>query len=241
MSPDRYLAELAGFLESLTAVARQPDDVLSRPVPACPGWTLEQLFGHLGSIERWAAAVVDGGQYVEEASPPATGAAAWFVEGTAPFFETMTGLDPAAPCWNFGPPPRTAGFWLRRQAHEHAIHLIDASRASGRAAPVPAADFMLDGVDEVLTMFTPRQMRLERMQPPKQAVAFHVPGVDGVGFDERSAGHWTVGGGPAAASLTAPVADMYLGLWGRASLQDTAIIDGDADLALRVLRGPLTP
>jgi uncharacterized protein (TIGR03083 family) len=236
MSPKRYLAALAGSLDSLSALARQSDDVLSRSVPACPGWTLEQLFGHVGSIERWAAAVVLGGKNVEEPAPPTSGASEWFLEGTAPFFETMAALDPDAPCWNFGPPPRTAGFWLRRQAHEHAIHLFDASQASGRAAPDLGADFMLDGVDEVLAMFTPRQLRLERMQPPEKAVSFHVPGAGNL-----SAGNWTVGPGDAAASVTAPVTDMYLGLWGRSNLEGTADIAGDAALALRVLRGPLTP
>ena len=231
MSPERYLAELAGLLDNLSTLARQSDDVLSRSVPACPGWTLEQLFGHLGSIERWAAAVVLGGKYVEEPAPPTLGAAAWFLDGTAPFLETLAALDPDAPCWNFGPPPRTAGFWLRRQAHEHAIHLIDASQASGVAAPDLREDLMLDGVDEVLTMFTPRQVRLERMQQPEQAVSFHVPG----------AGSWTVGAGPAAASVTAPLPDMYLGLWGRSSLEATSVIAGDVALALRVIRGPLTP
>ncbi|KQR68541.1 hypothetical protein ASF98_07805 [Arthrobacter sp. Leaf337] len=236
MSPDRYLAELARFLERLTELARQPDDVLSRPVPACPGWTLEQLFGHLGSIERWAAAVVRGGKYVEEPAPPATGAAAWFIEGAEPFLATMTSVDPGAQCWNFGPPPRTAGFWLRRQAHEHAIHLIDACQASGRAAPALSEDFMIDGVAEVLAMFTPRQVRLGRMRPQEQAVSFRVPGLRVPG-----AGSWTVGSGTAAASVTAALPDMYLGLWGRSSLQETAAIDGDAGLALRVLREPLTP
>ncbi len=90
---------------------------------------------------------------------------------------------------------------------------------------------MLDGVDEVLAMFTPRQLRLERMQQPEKAVSFHVPG----------AGSWTVGTGPVAASITAPLPEMYLGLWGRSNLQATAVIDGDASLALGVLRGPLTP
>jgi len=231
MLPDRYLTELAGFLDDLSALAGQPDDVLSRSVPTCPGWTLDHLFGHIGSIERWAAAVVLGGKYVEEPVPPATSAAAWFLEGSAAFLETMAALDPVAPCWNFGPPPRTAGFWLRRQAHEHAIHLVDACQASGMSAPVLGADLMLDGVDEVLAMFTPRQLRLERMQQPEKAVSFDVPG----------AGSWTVGAGPAAASVTAPLPDMYLGLWGRSNLKDTAIIDGDVALALRVLRGPLTP
>jgi hypothetical protein len=34
---------------------------------------------------------------------------------------------------------------------------------------------------------------------------------------------------------------MYLGLWGRSSLSGTAFIEGDVELALRVIRGPLTP
>ena len=231
MSPDRYLAELAGFLDHLGTLARQPEDRLALTVPACPGWTLEQLFGHLGSIERWAAAVVRGGAFVKEPAPPAEGAAAWFLEGTAPFLETMAALDPDEPCWDFGPPPHTARFWLRRQAHEHSIHLIDACQALGLEVPVMGDDFMLDGVDEVLAMFAPRQLRLGRMPHPDKAVTFHVPGAAG----------WTLGPGPAVASISAPVPAMYLGLWGRTNLEDVALIEGDADAALRVLRGPLTP
>lgn len=231
MSPDRYLAELAGSLDPLSSLARQPAGLLSRAVPACPGWTLEQLFGHLGSIERWAAAVVSRGTFVEETSPPAIDAAAWFLEGTAPFLGTMTVLDPEQDCWNFGPPPRKAGFWLRRQAHEHAIHLVDACQALGLEIPSLDEDFMLDGVDEVLAMFTPRQLRLGRMPHPDQGVIFQVPGAAG----------WTVGPGPAVASITAPLRGMYLGLWGRSSLKEIAVIEGDDAAARRLLRGPLTP
>ena len=231
MSPDRYLAELAGSLDHLSTLARQPAALLSRAVPACPGWSLEQLFGHLGSIERWAAAVVRQGTFVEETAPPAVDAAAWFLDGTAPFLGTMTALDPENECWNFGPPPRKAGFWLRRQAHEHAIHLIDACQSLDLEIPALGEDFMLDGVDEVLAMFTPRQLRLDRMPPPDQGVSFQVPGATG----------WTIGPGPAVASITAPLPDMYMGLWGRANLEDVAVIEGDAAAARRVLRGPLTP
>jgi uncharacterized protein (TIGR03083 family) len=231
MLPERYLAEIANHLRALETLARQPEGVLSSSVPACPGWTLDALLGHLGSIERWAAAVVQAGKYVEEQAPPAVNAAAWFLEGAPDFLATMNSLDPAAPCWNFGPPPRTAGFWLRRQAHEHAIHLVDAHQASGLPDPDFAEDFMLDGVDEALAMFAPRQVRLQRMADPGRAVTFHVP--------EGSA--WTIGTGDVAASVTAAPLEMYLGLWGRSSLSDTAVLDGDTDLALRVIRGPLTP
>jgi uncharacterized protein (TIGR03083 family) len=231
MSPDCYLAELATSLDRLSTLARQPDEILARPVPACPGWTLDDLFGHLGSIERWAAEVVLEGKFIEEPAPPATGAAAWFLEGANTFLGTMAALDPETQCWNFGPPPRKAGFWLRRQAHEHAIHLVDACQASDLEGPALGEDFMLDGIDEVLAMFTPRQLRLKRMPHPEEAVTFHVPG----------ATSWTLGQGAATASITAPLHGMYLGLWGRSNLADTAVIEGDAALALRVLHGPLTP
>jgi uncharacterized protein (TIGR03083 family) len=231
MLPERYLAELAQTLSSLETLARQPESMLACSVPACPGWTLDALFGHVGSIERWAAAIVRAGKYVEEPAPPRDKAATWFLDGAPGFLAAMTALDPAAPCWNFGPPPRTAGFWLRRQAHEHAIHLVDAHQASGLADPEFAEDFLLDGIDEALAMFAPRQLRLQRMPDPGGAVAFRVP--DGTA--------WTVGNGDVTASVTAPPREMYLGLWGRSSFPDTAVIDGDADLALRVIRGPLTP
>ncbi|MDQ0866467.1 maleylpyruvate isomerase family mycothiol-dependent enzyme [Arthrobacter globiformis] len=231
MLPERYLAELARTLSSLETLARQPESTLGRSVPACPGWTLDALFGHIGSIERWAAAIVRAGEYVEEPAPPRDKAATWFLEGAPGFLATMTALDPAAPCWNFGPPPRTAGFWLRRQAHEHAIHLVDAHQASGLADPEFAEDFLLDGIDEALAMFAPRQLRLQRMADPGKAVTFRVSGGTA----------WTVGNGGVAASVTATPREMYLGLWGRSSFSDIAVIDGDAGLALRVIRGPLTP
>lgn len=231
MSPDRYLSALTCSVDVLSALARRPAEDVSRPVPACPGWTLEQLFGHLGSVERWAAAVVRTGRFVEEQNPPATGAADWFLDGAASFLAAMTDLDPGNECWTFGPPPRTAGFWLRRQAHEHAIHVIDACQALGGDLPALSEEFLLDGVDEVLTMFTPRQIRLERMPPPDKAVIFRVPGADG----------WTLGPGPAAATISATLPEMYIGLWGRSNLADTAVIKGDTGAALRVLRGPLTP
>ncbi|MCZ9880285.1 maleylpyruvate isomerase family mycothiol-dependent enzyme [Arthrobacter sp. B2a2-09] len=231
MSPDRYLTELASSLDRLSILARQSEEVLARRVPACPGWTLEDLFGHLGSIERWAAEIVLAGEFIEEPAPPTTGAVTWFLEGVDAFLGTMAALDPERPCWNFGPPPRKAGFWRRRQAHEHAVHLIDACQASELAVPSFAADFMLDGIDEILTMFTPRQLRLERMPQLEGSVTFQVPG----------AHSWKLGQGAPEASITSPLRGMYLGLWGRSNLSETAIIEGDKALALRVLQGPLTP
>lgn len=231
MVPERYRIELSQSLGALEALARQPESILSSSVPACPGWTLDALFGHLGSIERWAVEVVRAGKYVPEPAPPAEEAATWFLDGAPEFLATMTSLDPAAPCWSFGPPPHQAGFWLRRQAHEHAIHLVDAHQASGMADPEFAEDFLLDGIDEALTMFAPRQLRLKRMANPGKAVTFRIPGGTA----------WNFGNGDTAASITAAPQKMYLGLWGRARLSETAVLAGDVELASCVIRGPLTP
>ncbi|WP_186759346.1 maleylpyruvate isomerase family mycothiol-dependent enzyme [Arthrobacter alpinus] len=232
MPPDFYLSSLDSSLDRLKALATQPNQMLARPVPACPDWRLEDLLGHLGSIERWVVDVLRGGKYVEEQPRPAGGAAAWFLDGADNFQRAMKAIDPHMPCWNLGPPPRTAGFWLRRQAHEHAIHLVDACQASGFAAPPDfGEDFMLDGIDEVLAMFVPRQLRLKRMPEPEGAVVFHV---------SRTI-KWTIGQGPTRASVTAPLSEMYLGLWCRSKLADIATVEGDASVALRVLQGPLTP
>ncbi|MBB6405573.1 maleylpyruvate isomerase family mycothiol-dependent enzyme [Arthrobacter sp. AZCC_0090] len=230
MSPDRYLAELSACVDQLRVLAGQPEEKLAHSVPACPGWTLDGLFGHLGSIERWAAEIVLGGKFVEEPPAPSVGGAEWFLKGSNSFLDTMARVDPEKECWTFGPSQK-AGFWLRRQAHEHSIHLVDACSASVLEAPAFSEDFMLDGIGEVLEMFTPRQLRLGRMPQPEAAVTFNVPG----------SGSWAVGTGPIAASISAPLRSMYLGLWGRSDLVDTALIEGDASLALRVLQGPITP
>ena len=97
--------------------------------------------------------------------------------------------------------------------------------------PALDEDFMVDGIDEVLTMMTPFQLRHKRMPPVEAAVTFNVPG----------AASWTLGEGPALASISAPLQEMYCGLWDRTNLANTSTLDGDTDLALRILQGPLTP
>lgn len=171
------------------------------------------------------------GKVVEQPAGPATGAPALFLDGVNAFLDAMAAVDPEAACWNFGPPPRKAGFWLRREAHEHTIHLIDACQTMDLQMPALDEDFVLDGIDEVISMMAPFQLRRKRMPPPAGAVTFNVPG--------RAS--WTLGEGPATASISAPLQEMYLGLWGRSSLGASAAIDGDIDLALRTLQGPLTP
>ena len=73
---------------------------------------------------------------------------AWYDDSSGALLDLLSRSTPDTPCWTFGPPPHTARFWFRRQAHEHAVHALDAHASQGRVAPVDPA-LALDGVDEV--------------------------------------------------------------------------------------------
>ena len=214
---------------------------LGRPVPGCPGWDLAALAGHLGGVHRWArAAIVEGrpGELDEAGPADPEELRDWFAEGAAALAATLRATDPQAPCWSFGPPPRTAAFWQRRMPHETTLHAWDAHAALGEDLPLDR-DLALDGVDEVVTMFVPRQIRLGRLTAPTHAVELRAtdapPGV----------GPWQLFGGEDGtpeASVAAPAAMLLLLLWRRVPAHvDGVSVQGDEAAARDVLSAPLTP
>jgi hypothetical protein len=68
-------------------------------------WTVADLAGHLGSIHRWATAILRTGALADE--PPAEGdPAEWYAAGWPPLLEALAAADLDAACWGFGPRPR---------------------------------------------------------------------------------------------------------------------------------------
>lgn len=212
---------------------------LHAPVPTCGDWRLLDLAHHLGGIHRWArTAVVEGRAGSEEtADPPSERAALvdWFTDGSSALLDALGAAGPDAPCWTFGPEPHRAGFWFRRQAHETTVHAYDAELSQGRPAPIPA-DLALDGVDEVVTMFLPRQIRLGRTVVPAARLA--LVGDDGARREVAGPGAPesadAVVGGPSEA--------LYLLIWRRIGLDDPrVVVDGDRAAAAAVLGSGLAP
>ncbi len=140
--------------------------------------------------------------------------------------------------------PSPLAFWSRRQAHETAIHRVDAELTAGRTVAQLSScspAFAADGVDELLINFVPRRSTgLHSASPATLAVqctdddgAWVLSiGPDGVttsvGTDEDHAvAHCTVQGA---------ACDLYFALWNRGGderLQiggDRAVLDlfGDA-------------
>jgi uncharacterized protein (TIGR03083 family) len=203
---------------------------------------VRDLVEHLGCVHRWAAGIVRTRERAEGDGPAAVyddgGLAPWFAEGAAALTATLLATDPTDSCWTLAR-PHTVGFWSRRQAHETTVHRVDLADALGAAAPLDPA-LAADGVDEAVTMFFPRQVRLGREQPLSDSLAL---------VDEATGRRWLLAGdGTGAqdetvdASLTAPAADLLLLIWRRRSIDDTsATVSGDAGAVRRVLSADLTP
>jgi uncharacterized protein (TIGR03083 family) len=235
-----------GFVDALRHEAGGIGDLLSfadpaTPVGSCPGWQVRDLIEHLGGVHRWTTEIVRTGERVRF---PDTAAgddlAKWFTGGAEALTRTLTDADPARPCWTLASPEQV-GFWSRRQAHEAVIHRWDLATAIGASAALDPA-LAVDGIDEAVFMFFPRQIELGRQAPLTDAIAL---------LDSGSGRRWVLAGDGAstdqeATDVTATVSDgaaqLLLLLWQRVDLAETAAhVDGDRAAAQRVLSAQLTP
>ena len=211
---------------------------LTAPVASCPGWTVYDLVTHLGAVHRWAAAATRTASHGPvPADPPepqgldGKALARWYAAGADQLLEALSG-DPDRSCWTLAE-PRTVAFWRRRQLHETVLHRWDLEIALGRPSRVDA-EVALDGIDEVLTVMLPRQVRLRRLEESLLWVRLRVDGHD-------RALALSAGRSPRpVATVAADAVTILLLLWGRLGL-DSVSVDGDREALDEVLRGALTP
>jgi uncharacterized protein (TIGR03083 family) len=150
---------------------------LDAPVPSCPGWAMRDLLAHIGFVHRWAAGYVQNGrtEMVDEpdeagvlaAAPPDYELLPWVAEGHASLVSALLSAPADLGCWTFLGAPSPLAFWARRQAHETAIHRIDAERAAAATPSDIETLFAADGVDELLLGFLARRgsRRYQRVRP----------------------------------------------------------------------------
>jgi uncharacterized protein (TIGR03083 family) len=208
------------------------------PVPTCPEWAVRDLVQHMGGVHRWAT------RYVAEARPEYSpidlevlvggwpedaDLTDWFVAGHAGLVAALTAAPADLECWTFLPAPSPLAMWARRQAHETAIHRVDAELSAGTVVSGFTAPFAADGVDELLTCFVPRRSTKLRADV---LTTFGVRCTD-------DPGAWVLDIGPegvaavngvtevnAACTLSGRAADLYLALWNRGGA-DALEVEGD--------------
>ncbi|HEY0452275.1 maleylpyruvate isomerase N-terminal domain-containing protein [Actinophytocola sp.] len=178
-----YLEQVARQAAALraAAVAAGP----GAPVPTCPEWTVRGLVRHIARVHNWVIKALDAVPTAEGVRPDRPPEVwdellPWWDDQVAAMVGTLEAKGPDAPAWVFHPEVETtAVFWARRQAHETAIHRLDAEHAnagSDGAAAVPSLvfepDFAADGIDEALVLMVPRKLARERPDA-KGTVLFH--------------------------------------------------------------------
>lgn len=198
---------------------------LAAPVPACPSWSLADLGNHLRGIHLWAAHAVTEGNpdgTFEPVAPEQLVDA--YRDAAGHLLAVLGSTGPGAPVWTFGA-DTTVGFWWRRQTHETVVHVYDALAADGREARWEIApELAWDGVDEVATVFYPRQVRLGRIEPLAGTLRLRASDADGaVEIGEREP----------VADLTGSAAELLLTLWRRQPAADP--------VAARLLKTAITP
>ena len=251
--------DAARHLEILRAegdrLASLPADALGAAVPTIEDWTVERVVRHVGKVHQWVAGALRLGPGGEMAS---IGELAGIPKGPdclPAYRESLDGLldefdrhDPAEPVPSFGGPADVA-WWARRQAHEVAVHRVDADdavHAAGGPAPgAIAADGAADGIDEWARFFLATRWA-QRFGPLPEDLAgqtVHIHGTDEPAPADGA--EWLLTFGDSGVevagthakgdvALRGPAQDLLLTLWRRRPLATLDVI-GDGDLADRLL------
>ena len=202
---------------------------LEAAVPTCPGWSVRDLVVHVGVVHRWAVDVLEGrgmgdGKAHHQAGHEAVDLLDWFDEGWAELLHVLGSApqDLDVPFFlRTQDSPRVG--WARRQAHETAIHAVDAMAARLGRVPHPSQTWLtpavaVDGVDELLRGFIPLK-RIGKLRAPQPLrVAVTVTDADAA---------WTLHVSPEPTltevgavadpdvALRGPAVALYLALWNR--------------------------
>ena len=210
----------------------------STPVPTCPGWTVRELFHHVGRGHRWAAQIVAtravaalDPRFVPEGEPPGevTGGIDWLVEGAALLVDAVARAGPDTAVWTILG-SRPAWWWLRRRAFDTLVHAVDAAMAQGvehHMSSLVAAEALTEWLERVAAQADTSSAPLR----PGQCLSFQATDTDD---------RWTVSGtqtgvtwaaeqGPGDVLLRGPMTDLLLAAVRRRRLDETGItVVGDA-------------
>jgi uncharacterized protein (TIGR03083 family) len=218
---------------------------LAAKVPGCPDWSVADLAWHLLEVQYFWSWVVEGRRqdtdgYVEPPRPPDVELPDALRAGVGRMVEVLRGAEPDEPVFTWAS-RKDAGWVVRHQVQEAAVHHWDAGSAAGRDIALDAAA-ATDGVEEFLRYSSP--FRAPEAAPVGGPLVLIAPDTgfgwtveeDGDGTaDWRREASWTP---PGAAVLRAPAGDLLLYLYRRKGVEQLDVT-GDAGVAERfALRNP---
>ncbi|CAM2772979.1 maleylpyruvate isomerase family mycothiol-dependent enzyme [Skermania piniformis] len=239
--PDAWLAAIR---TEGAALAATPTDSLDAAVPSCPGWTVHDLIAHVGAVHRWATTKIlrtDGPRGIRaDQAPPGTAVSDWYQESLDGLVAAFAHTTPDTPAPTFVA-ERDVAFWLRRQAHELAVHRWDADSAvrPGDERPI-AAVLAADGIDEWLGLFVPRFLAEPGAVPDNlvgRTLHLHAtdyPDGEWLLTVARDGVTYTRAHAEGDAAVRATTSDLLLTVWRRRGLGEVEVF-GDRTAAAAIL------
>ena len=238
MDVDEHIEQLRQDGERLADVASSTDP--ATPVPTCPEWQLRDLVRHVGGVHRWATGFVSGAgvqppdgdlERLVGGWPDDAELVTWFGDGHRALVQSLMSAPADLEAWTFLDAPTPLAFWARRQAHETAIHRLDAESAAGDVTGFPPG-FAADGIDELLLRFVVRKGRTLPVEEPRSML---VRATDvsrswrvtfaATGFDVRT----DPSDAEADLEVRTGASDLYTLLWNRRDPSGSEL-RGDADV-----------
>lgn len=245
LEPQRYLAAIDADTDRLLALAERG---LKEQVPSCPGWDVAEVVWHVAVVYEHKARVIADNAWPDPWPPSdfdGREEIGFLRDAKADLMRTFADHSSDEETTTFSPDDNTVAFWIRRMAHEVAVHRYDAELAHQDPTPI-AEDLALDGVDENLHVMLAGPWwdgRVETEYPVEATVAIEAGdrrwlcdvqrSSVTVADDSELSADLTIAGDPQ---------EMFLWLWGRgedASVGFTGGESPDADSLAAQFRGRL--
>ncbi|QNE17738.1 maleylpyruvate isomerase family mycothiol-dependent enzyme [Kribbella qitaiheensis] len=231
MPPERaafYLSCLRADSERFAEVARLG---LAADVPACPGWTVEDVVRHLATVYLHKVEILRLGA-LPDPWPPEFGDRDLLDLYDEARASVVTALEQAGTdltTWTFSPYDSTSAFWYRRMALETAVHRVDIEQAHGVPTPIDS-ELAVDGIDEILTLMLggPWWAEGDTKYPVDATIRITTEGRSWtIRLDATSATVTPGSDGDVDAEVFGDPNEIYLWLWGRGKLNLTQAAGDD--------------
>ena len=208
---------------------------LGAVIPACPGWTVQTVLMHLARVYRSVAEHVSTGatemiRHTNTPAPDGFELVDSFRQAHASMLDALRAADPDQPVWTSAV-DKTVGYYLRRMAHETAMHRYDAQAATGPAVPFDG-DLAADGIAEFYETVMPLVTRSGQKPLPSGSLHLHRSDGEGEWMLEVVDGAVAVTHehGKGDAAVRGPASDLFVFVWHR-GMPDTLQIFGDEAVA----------